>query len=131
MDILENWATLPPLTDADPAALAAAARDVLDAKKALDLAVIPVTGKSDITDYLVLATATSSTHVRALAEEVEFRLGERGAKVLHEDGRAARGWRVVDYGSVMVHVFDREAREFYNLDKLYKGMPADAGEETP
>lgn len=115
----EKWEELAPLTDASPAELAEAVRFVLDAKRGRDIAVIPVVGRSDITDCLVLASATSSTHVRALAGEVEYRLGQRGVQPLHTDGGDKRDWMVVDYGTVMVHVFDREAREFYHLDKLY------------
>lgn len=116
----EKWAELPSLADADAKTLAEAARDILDAKKARDLAVLHVTDKSDITDYLVLATATSSTHIGALAGELTFRLGQRGVFPLHEDGRNTRNWQIVDLGTVMVHIFDREARDFYHLDKLYK-----------
>lgn len=124
----ENWAQLPSLADADAGTLAEVARDILDAKKARDLSVLHVTDKSDITDYLVLATATSSTHIGALAGELVFRLGQRGVFPLHEDGRNTRNWQIVDFGAVMVHIFDREAREFYHLDKLYKNSGDSASE---
>ena len=117
---MENWAERPSLAQADPRELAEAAALVLDAKKGRDIALISVQGRSDITDYLVLCTATSSTHVRALADELEFRLGQRGLHPIHTDGGNGRNWQVLDYATVMVHVFDREAREFYNLDKLYR-----------
>ena len=116
----ENWENLPSLAEADPRTLAETMRDVLDAKKAKNVAVLHVTAKSDITDYLVLASANTATHVHALADELEFRMGQRGVTPLHADGRNARSWQVVDFGTVMVHIFDREAREFYNLDKLYR-----------
>lgn len=116
----EHWAELPSLAEADAKTLAETARDVLDAKKARDIAVLAVADRSDITDYLVLASATSATHVKALAGELTYRLGQRGLPCLHEDGRDARNWQIVDFGTVMVHIFDREARAFYNLDKLYK-----------
>ena len=115
----ENWGAQPSLENASAAELAEAIRFVLDAKKGRDIAVISVEGRSDITDFVVIAGGTSSTHVRALANEVEFRLEQRGVKPLHTDGGDQRDWMVVDYGTVMVHVFDREAREFYHLDKLY------------
>lgn len=115
----DNWENLPSLADADAATLAAVAADILDSKKGNHIAVIPVEGRSDITDRLVLATANSGPHVRALADELEFRLGQRGVQPLHTDGGDGRSWVVADYGIVMVHVFDREAREFYHLDKLY------------
>lgn len=127
----EHWAELPSLAEADAATLAETARDILDAKKARELAVLPVADRSDITDYLVLATATSSTHVKALAGELTYRMGQRGVVCLHEDGREARNWQIVDFGTVMVHIFDREARAFYNLDKLYKtAVAAETADST-
>ncbi len=119
-ELFENWQALPSLADADAAELAETCRAVLDMKKGSNIAVIRVEGRSDITDYLVLCSANSGTHVAALSGELEFRLDQRGVQPLHTDGGNARNWQVVDYGTVMVHIFDREAREFYNLDKLYR-----------
>ncbi|MBQ8356470.1 MAG: ribosome silencing factor [Clostridia bacterium] len=125
----ENWESLPSLAEADPTELAEAVRFVLDAKRGRDIAVISVEGRSDITDRMVLCSANSGTHVRALAGEVEYRLGQRGVHPLHTDGGDQRSWMVVDFGTVMVHVFDREAREFYHLDKLYAEPKLPAEEE--
>lgn len=130
-ELFTYWAMLPLLTDAESAEVAKAAETILDFKKARNVSVICVEGRSDITDYLVLATATSSTHVKALAGELEFRMGQRGLAPLHADGGNARNWQVVDYGSVMVHIFDEEARAFYNLDKLYReAAPVADGNDT-
>lgn len=115
----ESWESLPSLADAEYAEVAEAVRFVLDAKRGRDIAVLPVVGNSDITDCYVICSATSGTHVRALAGEVEFRMGQRGLTPLHTDGGDQRDWMVVDFGNVIVHIFDREAREFYHLDKLY------------
>jgi len=111
---------LPSLAGATPLEIAMAARDALDAKKGNNVTVLHVEKKSDITDYLVLATGNSNTHVKTLCDEVEYRLGLRELQPLHSDREARSNWQVVDFGSVMVHVFDAEARSFYNLDKLYK-----------
>lgn len=119
-EMIATTEELSSLSEADAATLAAACRDVLDSKKATNLAVISVQGRSDITDYLVLATGGSGPHVKALADELEFRIGMRGVHPLHADGMGTRSWQIVDYGTVMVHIFDRESREFFNLDKLYK-----------
>ena len=124
--VFDNWAELPSLEDASAAELAELAAAILDAKKGHEIAVICVQGRSDITDYLVLCSANSNTHVVALSGELEFRLGQRGVTPLHTDGGNARNWQVVDYGTVMVHIFDREAREFYNLDKLYREVATTA-----
>ena len=123
---VKNEVALPSLADADSKTLAEAAAAILDSKKARDVAVLHIASRSDITDYLVLAMGTSAPHVKALAGELEFRLGERGAHPLHTDGLNTRSWQIVDYGGVMVHVFDRESREFFNLDKLYKETEKDA-----
>ena len=65
-----------------------------------------------------MATATSSTHVRALAEEVEEKLSEQGIEPHHIEGKAT-GWILLDYNDVIVHIFSREAREFYGLDRIW------------
>ena len=119
-EMMEVTEALPSLADADARELALACKAVLDNKKATNLALISVEGRSDITDYLVLATGGSGPHVKALADELEFQIGERGVHPLHADGVGTRSWQIVDYGTVMVHIFDRESREFFNLDKLYK-----------
>ena len=119
-EMIETTGALPSLENADARELALACKEVLDSKKATNLALISVEGRSDITDYLVLATGGSGPHVKALADELEFRIGERGVHPLHADGVGTRSWQIVDYGTVMVHIFDRESREFFNLDKLYK-----------
>jgi ribosome-associated protein len=68
---------------------------------------------------MVLATGTSNTHVQTLGREVEYEMGRRGVDPLHVEGRDGNTWSVLDYSHVMVHVFTRETRDFYNLDKLY------------
>ncbi len=118
--VFDNWEKLPSLADAEGEELAALCSAILDNKKGERVSVIHVGGRSDITDYLVLCSAQSNTHVKALVDELEFRLGQRGLHPIHADGGNGRNWQVLDYVTVMVHVFDREAREFYNLDKLYR-----------
>ncbi len=91
----------------------------LDNKRGLDIKIIPMAGKTDICDYMVLATGTSSTHVQTLGGEVEYELNRRGIDPLHAEGRNNHTWTVLDYSHVLVHIFTRETREFYNLEKLY------------
>lgn len=107
------------LVGASPEELAQAIAEILDNKKAKDVKIIAVGDKTIIADYFVLANGNTSTHVRSLADEVEYRLGLAGVDPARVEGRDGNNWRVIDYSSVLVHVFDREAREFYNLDKLY------------
>lgn len=104
----------------DPRSLAEEIYHVLDAHRGEDIAVLRVGEKIDITEYFVLCTAHATTHVRSLTDEVEFKLGEAGVKPFASEGRGdKKSWMVLDYGTVMVHIFTRDAREFYNLDKLY------------
>ncbi len=94
------------------------AANALNEKKAMDLAALRVEDLTVLTEYFLLCTATSSTHVRALADEVEFKLEEAGLNPHHIEGKST-GWILLDYDSVIVHVMSREAREFYNLDKMW------------
>ena len=110
------------LVGATPREIADAIYEILDSKKARDVKVVAVADKTIIADYFVLCTGNSSTQVRALADEVEYKLGLAGLDAAHVEGRDSNSWRALDYSSVIVHVFDREARDFYNLDKLYAEM---------
>ncbi len=94
------------------------ALNALNEKKAMDLAAIRVGDLTIVAEYFILATATSNTHVKTLADEVEVKLSEMGVEPHHIEGRAT-GWILLDYGDIVVHVFSREAREFYNLDKMW------------
>ena len=93
--------------------------DVLDAKKAYKLKVLRVNDQTVITDYFVIATGNSNTHVKSLGGEVEYKLSLCGIDPLHYEGRDSDGWVVIDYGHVMVHIFSRDQRDFYQLEKLY------------
>ena len=120
MEYTENMTQeLPSLCEATPRELAEAVAEVLDSKKGKDIKVICVEGKTEIADYFVLCTGNSSTQIKALCGEVEYRIGLRGVEPDNVEGRDNNSWILVDYGNVIVHVFSRESREFYNLDKLY------------
>ena len=109
----------PSLVGATPKALAEAVAEVLDSKKGRDIKVLCVEGTTEIADYFVLCTGNYSTQIKALTGEVEYRIGLRGVDPDRVEGRDNNSWLIVDYGNVIVHVFSRESREFYNLDKLY------------
>ncbi|MBO5415446.1 MAG: ribosome silencing factor [Clostridia bacterium] len=110
---------MPSLEDATAKELAEAIAEVLDSKKGKDIKIIHVEEKTVIAEYFVLCTGNSSTQVKALVGEVEYRLEQRGATPYNVEGRDNNSWILMDYSHVIVHVFSREAREFYNLDKLY------------
>ena len=108
-----------PLTGENAQELAEAIAEVLDSKKGIDIKVLRVDDKTVIAEYFVLCTGNSSTQIKALAGEVEYKLGLRGVDAYGIEGRDNNAWIVLDYSNVIVHIFSREAREFYNLDKLY------------
>ena len=118
-EMMENEKAVEPLTGASPKELAEAIATFIDNKRGDDIKVIDMQGKTDICDYMVLATANSSTHVQALTGEVEYQMGRRKVDPLHVEGRDNRTWSVLDFSHVLVHIFTKDTREFYNLDKLY------------
>lgn len=101
----------------DEAILAAKA---LSSKKGLDIQIIKIADVSVLADYMVIATGTSSTHVKAIADEVEYQLDEAGISVSHIEGYRSNSWILLDYVDVIVHIFSDEAREFYDLERLWQ-----------
>ncbi len=99
-----------------------AAMAALD-KKALDLVALDMTGLVAFTDYFVICTGTSSPHVGAVVESVEKVLASHGVRPKAIEGRRPAHWVLLDYGDLVVHVFDREAREYYELEKLWLDAP--------
>ena len=115
----ETYAKLPALKDADAKTVEEAIAEVLENRKATDVKVIYVRERTSLTSYFVLATGQSSTHVRALAGEVEHKMELRALPAFGVEGRDNDAWIAMDYSDVIVHIFNRESRAFYNLDKLY------------
>ena len=91
---------------------------ILDKKKAVDIKAIHITDYSIVADYFVIATGTSNTHVKSLADELEYEMSKLGIEPYHIEGKAT-GWIVLDYGTVIVHIFTGESREYYNLERLW------------
>lgn len=93
---------------------------ILSEKKGLDIKVIEISDVSVIADYMVIATGNSSTHVKALADEVEEQLDDMGISVSHVEGYRSNSWILLDYIDIIVHVFSNEAREYYDLERLWE-----------
>ena len=93
---------------------------ILSEKKGLDIKVIEISDVSVIADYMVIATGNSSTHVKALADEVEEQLDDMGVSVSHIEGYRSNSWILLDYIDIIVHVFSNEAREYYDLERLWE-----------
>jgi ribosome-associated protein len=107
------------LADANPLEIAKFAVQVLDNKKAGDIKLLKVDGKTVITDYFVIATGNSSTQVKSLADEVEYRLHVAGLNDVRLEGTLSNEWKILDCHDVIIHIFSNEARNFYKLEKLW------------
>ena len=104
------------LTSAEIAAIAAKA---LDDKKARDIKVLKTDKQTVLADYFVICNGTSSTHIKALVDEVDKQLSEAGEPPVRREGLRSDIWVLMDFGCVIVHVFTDEARKFYNLERLW------------
>lgn len=103
----------------EPKELKNAICELLDEHKAVDITILNVEHLTVMTDYFVICTAKSNKQVKALAEMLEEKLEELGEKPNHEDGLRDGKWAVLDYASVIVHIFNDETRMFYCLEKLW------------
>ena len=91
----------------------------IDSKKGENIEVIGITDLTILADYFVIATGTSSTQVKALAEEVEYKLSSEGVQPHHIEGEKTP-WVCLDYGSVVIHIFYKDQRDFYQLERLWE-----------
>ena len=91
---------------------------ILDKKKAIDIIGIDTKELTVMSDYFIIASGTSNTHVRALADEVDDEMKKLGVEVDNIEGRAT-GWILLDYNDVLVHVFQPESRQYYNIERLW------------
>ena len=105
------------MTSLESARLAAKA---LCERKGLDIKLIKIRDISSIADYFVIAAGLSNTHVKSLADNVEYRLDNNGISVSHIEGYRSDSWILLDYVDVVVHVFSEEAREYYSLERLWE-----------
>ena len=102
-----------------PEQIAAVAAKALDDKKAKDIKILKTAEQTVLADYFVICNGTSSTHIKALVNEVDKQLSEAGEPPVRREGLRSDIWVLMDFGSVIVHVFQEEARKFYNLERLW------------
>ena len=102
-----------------PAEIAAIAAKALEDKKAKDVKILRTAEQTVIADYFVICNGTSSTHVKALVDEVDKQLALAGEPPVRREGLRSDIWVLMDFGCVLVHVFTDEARKFYNLERLW------------
>jgi ribosome-associated protein len=107
------------LTIEDSKALAQAAADAAEEMKALDIVVMDVSARTTMTDYLVIVSGTSDTHLKSIADNIQDTLRNDWKKRAKPQGTAESFWMVLDYGDVIVHIFDENTREFYDLERLW------------
>lgn len=99
--------------------LAEIAVKALDSKKGKEIRLIRIDKITTLAEYFVICTGTSNTQINALGDEVEKELTEKGEEPLHREGYRGDTWVLLDYGCVVVHVFNDEARKFYSLEHLW------------
>ncbi len=99
--------------------VAYAVTKALDDKKGLNIKLLKIDQVSSLADYFLICTGTSNTHVKTLCDHAEYTLEQLGEPMLGREGHRGNTWELLDYGSVVVHVFTEEAREFYSLERLW------------
>lgn len=102
----------------------AASKYALD-KNGLDIKIIDLRKASDVADYFVICTGSVDVHVKAIADNIIDKLRERGVKVWHKEGYQSLNWVLLDYVSVVVHIFRPEIRDRYALEKLWGDAPVE------
>jgi ribosome-associated protein len=106
-----------------------AADSALD-RKALDIVILDLRGLSAFTDYFVICSGTSDTHVDGIAQNIEDKLREHNTKFWHREGTKKSTWVLLDYIDVIVHIFLNDAREFYSLERLWGDAPKTTVEDN-
>ncbi len=92
----------------------------LDEKKAVDIKVLKIDDITSLCDRFVICNGTSSTHVKTLADECEVASDKLGVSLRGREGMDAGSWILLDYGDIIVHIYNKDTRNFYNLEKLWK-----------
>ena len=91
----------------------------LDEKKGMDMKLLKIDKVSSLADYFIICTGTSNTHVKTLCDYAEYTLEQLGETMLGREGHRGNSWELLDYGTIVIHVFTEEAREFYALERLW------------
>ena len=99
--------------------VAYAVTKALDMKKGMNIKLLKIDQVSSLADYFLICTGTSNTHVKTLCDHAEYTLEQMGESLLGREGHRGNSWELLDYGSIVVHVFTEEAREFYSLERLW------------
>ncbi len=106
------------MTDAKKTALMAV--DALEDKKANDISIIDIEKISTLADYFIIASGTNRNQVQAMCDEVDEKLGKAGFEPKHIEGYNSANWILMDYGDIVIHLFDEENRLFYDLERIWR-----------
>ena len=99
--------------------VALAVTKALDEKKGIDIKLLRIEKISSLADYFIICTGTVNTHVKTLCDYAEYTMEQLGEPMLGREGHRGNSWELLDFGSVVVHVFTDEARKFYDLERLW------------
>jgi ribosome-associated protein len=91
----------------------------LDEKKGVDIKLLKIAEVSSLADYFLICTGNSNTHVKTLCDYAEYTMEQLGEPMLGREGHRGNTWELLDYGTIVVHVFTEEARTMYNLERLW------------
>ena len=114
-----------------PEEITAVAYRALEDKKAKDVKILKTAEHTVLADYFVICNGSSSTHIKALVDEVDKQLSESGEPPIRREGLRSDIWVLMDFGSVIVHIFTDEARKFYDLERLWSDAEAVAPSSLP
>ena len=92
----------------------------MEDKKAIDIKIIDIEKVSTLADYFMIASGTNRNQVQAMADEVEEKLGRAGVEPKHIEGYSSANWILMDYGDIVIHIFDEENRLFYDLERIWR-----------
>ena len=99
--------------------VAIAVTKALDSKKGMDIKLLKIDKVSSLADHFLICTGTSGTHVKTLCDYAEYTLEQLGEPMLGREGHRGNTWELLDYGTIVIHVFTEEARKFYDLERLW------------
>jgi len=106
-----------------PLKIALLSAEAADSKKSFDILVLDLRGLTSIADYFVICSAGSTTQVGAIADGIDHALTQEGCKPSHIEGMASSTWVLMDYGDVVVHIFDEHTRTYFSLEQMWGDAP--------
>ena len=108
----------------NPKEVAIAATKALDSKKGMNIKLLKIDKVSSLADHFLICTGTSNTHVKTLCDYAEYTMEQLGETLLSREGHRGNTWELLDYGTLVIHVFTEEARQFYDLERLWADAQA-------